>query len=225
MEEVQERDSPSDEEREIIEDEDMEDSATDIPELWIPDRNDEDTKFVRGQGHAIPTKKCPEAASEVSIVPDRKKLFKNMVKGGMETQTSSVADKYLRDEVRDAIWERNTVTFPNGKQFHINHKWLAAPDPQAHEDSVRYLTYGCVFRLVDGTDKRYQTFQTDPSTYPTVWICMCSRKCMACYDITENNTSPMNDHLTNAHNLEKKMGHGKRSALTAHQQQVQKQEA
>ena len=35
----------------------------------------------------------------------------------------------------------------------------------------------------------------------------------------------MNDHLTNAHNLEKKMGHGKRSALTAHQQQLQKQEA
>jgi hypothetical protein len=33
MEEDQERDSPSDEEREIIEDEDMEDSATDIPEL------------------------------------------------------------------------------------------------------------------------------------------------------------------------------------------------
>jgi hypothetical protein len=57
MEEDQERDSPSDEEREIIQDEDMEDSATDIIELWIPDRNDEDTKFVRGQGHTIPTKK------------------------------------------------------------------------------------------------------------------------------------------------------------------------
>ncbi len=62
-----ERDPPSDEEREIIEDEDMEDSATDIPELWSPDRNDEDTKFVRGQGHAIPTKKCPQAASEVDL--------------------------------------------------------------------------------------------------------------------------------------------------------------
>ena len=48
---------------------------------------------------------------------------------------------------------------------------------------------------------------------------------MACYDITENNTSPMNDHLTNAHNLEKKMGHGKRAALSAHQVQLQKQEA
>ena len=61
MEEDQERDSSSDEERPIIQDEDMEDSETDIPELWIPDRNDEDTKFVRGQGDAIPTKKYPEA--------------------------------------------------------------------------------------------------------------------------------------------------------------------
>ena len=59
MEEDQERDSSCDEERPIIQDEDMEDSATDIPELWIPDRNDEDTKFVRGQGDAIPTKKYP----------------------------------------------------------------------------------------------------------------------------------------------------------------------
>jgi hypothetical protein len=57
MEEDQERDSSCDEERPIIQDEDMEDSATDITELWIPDRNDEDTKFVRGQGDAIPTKK------------------------------------------------------------------------------------------------------------------------------------------------------------------------
>ena len=43
MEEDQERVSSSDEERQIIEDEDMEDSPTDIPELWMPDRNNEDT--------------------------------------------------------------------------------------------------------------------------------------------------------------------------------------
>ena len=95
MEEDQERGSSSDEERQIIEDEDMQDSPTDIPELWMPDRNNEDTKFVRGKGDAIPTKKCPQTASEVSIVQDRKQLFKDMVRGGMETQTSSVADKYL----------------------------------------------------------------------------------------------------------------------------------
>ena len=57
MEEDQERVSSSDEERQIIEDEDMEDSPTDIPELWMPDRNDEDTKFVRGKRDTIPTKK------------------------------------------------------------------------------------------------------------------------------------------------------------------------
>ena len=47
MEQDQERDSSSDEERQIIEDEDMDDSPTDIPELSMTDRNDEDTKFVR----------------------------------------------------------------------------------------------------------------------------------------------------------------------------------
>ena len=59
MEENQERGSSSDEERQIIEDEDMEDSPTDIPELWMPDRNNEDTKFVRVKRDAIPTKKYP----------------------------------------------------------------------------------------------------------------------------------------------------------------------
>ena len=48
---------------------------------------------------------------------------------------------------------------------------------------------------------------------------------MASYDITDNNKSPMNDHLTNVHNLEKKMGHDKKATLSAHQEQLQKQEA
>jgi hypothetical protein len=55
----------------------------------MTDRNDEDTKFVRVKGDDIPTKKYPQTASEVSIVQERKKLFKDMVRGGMETHTSS----------------------------------------------------------------------------------------------------------------------------------------
>jgi hypothetical protein len=111
-EDQEERDSSSDEAAQIIEDEDMEDSPPDTPELWMPNRNDDDANFVRGKGDAIPTKKYPQAASEVLIVQERKKLFKDMVSGGMETQTSSVTDKYFRDAVRDAMWQRNTVTFP-----------------------------------------------------------------------------------------------------------------
>ena len=59
MEKGQERDSSSDEERVLIEDEDMEDSPTDTPEFWMPERNEEDTKFVREFGDGIPTKKHP----------------------------------------------------------------------------------------------------------------------------------------------------------------------
>jgi hypothetical protein len=49
MEEAQKRDSSSDEERVIIEDEDVEDSPTDTPELWMSERNEDDTKFVRAE--------------------------------------------------------------------------------------------------------------------------------------------------------------------------------
>jgi hypothetical protein len=66
MEEGQERDSSSDEERHIIEDEDMEDSPTDTPELWMAERNEDDTKFVRVFGDTIPTKNRAQAESELS---------------------------------------------------------------------------------------------------------------------------------------------------------------
>ena len=81
----------------------MEDSPTDTAELWMPDRNDEDTKFVRVKGDVIPTKKYPQTVSQLSIVQDRKQIFKDMVRGGMETQTSSVADKYFREAVHEVI--------------------------------------------------------------------------------------------------------------------------
>ncbi len=40
----------------------------------------------------------------------RGKIFSKIYSGGMETQTSSVTDEYLRDAVCEAIWNRNTVT-------------------------------------------------------------------------------------------------------------------
>ena len=63
--------------------------------VWIPERNEEDTKFVRVSDETIPTKKHPETVSEQSIVQQRKNIFKELVKGGMDTQTLSVTDKYL----------------------------------------------------------------------------------------------------------------------------------
>jgi hypothetical protein len=95
MEEGQERDSSSDEQRHIIDDDDMEDSPTDSPDLWLPERNETDTMFERGLRDVIPWKKHPESVSELSIVEQRKKIFKDLVKGGNETLTLSVADQYL----------------------------------------------------------------------------------------------------------------------------------
>jgi hypothetical protein len=56
----------------------------------MPERNEEDTKFVRASTDAIPTKKHPETVSELSIVQQREKLFKELVKGGLDTQTLSI---------------------------------------------------------------------------------------------------------------------------------------
>jgi hypothetical protein len=71
MEEGQERDDS-------VVDDDDEDSVTDTPDLWMTERNEEDTKFVRPSTDAIPTKKYPQSESELSIVQHRKKLFKEI---------------------------------------------------------------------------------------------------------------------------------------------------
>ena len=102
MDEGQERVDSSVEQGHVIDDDDDdEDSVTDTPDLWIPEKNEEDTKFVRPSTDAIPTKKYPHPESELSIVQQRKKLFKELVKGGLDTQTLSLTDQYLRDNVCD----------------------------------------------------------------------------------------------------------------------------
>jgi hypothetical protein len=58
MEEGQGRDSSPDEGRHIIHDDDMEDSPTDSPDLWMPERNEEDTMFERTLRDVIPMYTC-----------------------------------------------------------------------------------------------------------------------------------------------------------------------
>ncbi len=96
MEEGQERDASAVDQGHVIDDDDDdEDSATDTPDLWMPERNEEDTKFVRPSTDAIPTKKHPQTVSELSFVQQWKNLFKELVKGGLDTQTLSLTDQYL----------------------------------------------------------------------------------------------------------------------------------
>ena len=69
MEEGQERDASAVEEAHVIDDDDDDDSAADTPDLWMPERNEKDTKFVRPSTDAIPTKKPGGPTNETT--PDR----------------------------------------------------------------------------------------------------------------------------------------------------------
>jgi len=73
-----------------------EDSPTDTTELWMPERNEEDIKFERASTDTIPTKKHPQSVSQQSIVQQRKKTFKDLVRGGIETQTSYLPFYHIR---------------------------------------------------------------------------------------------------------------------------------
>ncbi len=55
-------------------------------------------------------------------------------------KVGSYRDKYFRDTVCDTNWQKNTVTFPDDKQWERKQKWLTTADPQGHDwDPVRYL--------------------------------------------------------------------------------------
>jgi len=53
-EEGQERDTSSDVETQMIYDDDNDGSPTDVPDLWIRERNESDTKFERSIPDPIP---------------------------------------------------------------------------------------------------------------------------------------------------------------------------
>jgi hypothetical protein len=48
----------------------MEDSPTDTPDLWIPQRNEEDTMFASAD--VIPTKKHPQPVGTVDCTTEEK---------------------------------------------------------------------------------------------------------------------------------------------------------
>ena len=54
---------------------DIEDSPTDNPDLWMSERNEEDTNFVRTSTDSIPTKRNPPPGSEQEIVQQRNFFF------------------------------------------------------------------------------------------------------------------------------------------------------
>jgi hypothetical protein len=82
MEEGPERDSSSGE-RHSIDDDDMEDSLTDSQDIWNPERNEADTMFERALGDDIPTRNTRRQCRNFRL--QRKKFFKDLVKGGNET--------------------------------------------------------------------------------------------------------------------------------------------
>ena len=122
MEEGQERDTSPDDQGHIIDDDDNEDSPTNTPDVWMTERNEKDTKFVRVLTDAIPNKKHQWRQCRNSRLFKRGKIFQRTGEGwyghtGCDWQTLSVTDKYFRDVVCDTNWQKNTVTFQHDNQW------------------------------------------------------------------------------------------------------------
>ena len=75
MEGGQERGPSPDEVEEIFDDDENDESPTDAPDVWLPERNEEDTMFERVSKDDIPTKRNPQSVcAEPTDCPTTEKV-------------------------------------------------------------------------------------------------------------------------------------------------------
>jgi hypothetical protein len=69
------------------------------------------TEIEESSGGWYSDQEIPTGRAETHDCEKEKKAKKELVKGGMDTQTLSVTDQYCRDEVSPEVWGRNTTIF------------------------------------------------------------------------------------------------------------------
>ena len=83
---------------------------------------------------------------------------------------------------------------------------------------IRYQQYGITVKLnPDKHDKMHATFGTLPKVYPTLWVCCAHHDCMAVYDVSGQNDTQRNIHLTEHHSLGAKAAHSHQALHSARQ--------
>jgi hypothetical protein len=97
----------------------------------------------------------------------------------------SLLDRWLRDHVKPAVWDKIQVVFPQRDKCSPQHKWIQMTEDTKSLTPILYQQYGITLRLSpDKEDLSHQTFLSLPKTYPTLCVSCAHYDCMQVYDVT-----------------------------------------
>jgi hypothetical protein len=120
----------------------------------------------------------------------------------------SLVDRWLRDQIKPATWDKIDQVFPQQVKCSSQQKWALMTEDTMSLVPIWYQQYDITVKLTpDKHDKTHATFGTLPKTYPTLWVCCAHHDCMAVYDVTSANDTQRNIHLTDHHTFGVKAGH------------------
>lgn len=175
------------------------------PILRLPERNEEDTSWTRSDGTKPSSAKNKLKSEDMTTVRKRKDLMWTEV---TKNDQDSLLDRWLRDQIKPATWDKIDQVFPQSGKCLTQQNWVLMTEDTKSPVPIRYQQYGITVKLTpDKHDKTHGTFGTLPKTYPTLWVCCAHHDCMTVYDVTSANDTQRNIHLTDHHTLGVKLGH------------------
>jgi hypothetical protein len=175
------------------------------PILRWPERNEEDTAWTRADGTKPASAKNKLKSEDMATIRKRKNLMWAEV---AKNDQDSLVDRWLRDQIKPATWDKIAHVFPQQGKCSPQQKWVLMTEDTKSLVPIRYQQYGITVKLnPDKHDKTHATFGTLPKTYPTLWVCCAHHDCMAVYDVTSANDTQRNIHLTDHHTLGVKSVH------------------
>ena len=112
-----------------------------------------------------------------------------------EVVKNELVDSWLRDHIKPERWDRIATVFPRAGKYSPKQQWvLMAEDANS---PYRYQQYGLTVRLnPDKDDRLNSSFSDLQKTFPTLWICCAHYDCMTVYDVTNDNDTQRNIHLS-----------------------------
>jgi hypothetical protein len=160
------------------------------PILRLPERNEEDTAWTRADGTKPASAKNKLKSEDMATIRKRKNLMWTEV---AKNDQDSLVDRWLRDQIKPATWDKIAQVFPQQGKCSPQQKWVLMTEDTKSLVPIRYQQYGITVKLnPDKHDKTHATFGTLPKTYPTLWVCCVHHDCMSVYDVTSANDTQRN---------------------------------
>jgi hypothetical protein len=132
------------------------------PILRLPERNEEDTVWTRSDGTKPVSAKHKLKSEDMATIRKRKDLMWTEV--GKNDQDSLV-DRWLRDQIKPATWDKIDQVFPHQRKCSSQQKWVLMTEDTKSLVPIRYQQYGITVKLTpDKHDKTHTTVGTLPKT-------------------------------------------------------------